>query len=54
MIEILATLPDKEYISFFTGDWLVFSIVGGIVWAYKDKFKFNLNGREEEDEWRHF
>tara|TARA_Y100000004_G_scaffold196381_1_gene266199 strand:- start:617 stop:784 length:168 start_codon:yes stop_codon:yes gene_type:complete len=53
MIDILATLPDKEYISLFTGDWFIFAIGIGLAWAIKDGFNFNLSGREdsEEDLW---
>ena len=54
MIEILATLPQKEYISFFVGDWAFFSVLGGLIWAFKDKFKFNLNNDQDQDEWKNF
>ena len=34
MIEILAA-PDKSYMEFFPGDWIVFGSLISIVWAIK-------------------
>jgi len=34
MIEILAA-PDKSYMEFFPGDWIVFGLLISIVWAIK-------------------
>lgn len=49
MIEILATLPNKDYASFFTGDWLVLGIIVGIIWAAKNGFNFFSKNNDDED-----
>jgi hypothetical protein len=48
MIEILATAPDTSYLSLFQGDWIVFGVLGGIIWAIKDNC--NFGGSQADDD----
>lgn len=50
MIEILASAPDTSYISLFDGDWIVFGLIGGLIWALKDNFNFGRKNQEDYDE----
>tara|TARA_B110000495_G_scaffold117712_1_gene102182 strand:- start:4303 stop:4461 length:159 start_codon:yes stop_codon:yes gene_type:complete len=48
MMDILAA-ANVEYNDFFTADWLVFGVIGGIIWAAKDNFNFGCF-KDEDDE----
>lgn len=52
MIEILAA-ADTSYLGFFSGDWIVFGLLGGIFWALKDNFRFGPND-EDDNEHYHY
>ena len=48
MIEILAA-ANKEYFDFFTADWLILGVVGGIIWAAKDNFNFGCFNDDDDE-----
>lgn len=48
MIEILAA-ANKEYFDFFTADWLIIGITGGIIWAAKDSFNFGCFKNDDDE-----
>lgn len=50
MIELIATMPNTGYQSFFEADWIIFGLVGGVLWALKDKFNFGTNNREDNEQ----